>query len=92
MCLHREGRRILQFFDFEALVVVRRCWQQIISLMRGAFLQQFPPDRQPTFTLNVRRRMDDNSSVIEVLVRARNFRSGEPGLQTRRSHDELARQ
>ena len=92
MCLHREGRRILQLFDFEALEVVRRCWQQIISLMRCALLQQFPPDGQPTFTLNVRRRMDDNSSVIEVLVRAGNFRSGEPGLQTRRSHNELARQ
>ena len=80
MCLHREGRRILQFFDFEALVIVRRCWQQIISLMRRAFLQQFPPDREPTFTLNVRRRMDDNCPVIEVLVGARNFRPGEPGL------------
>ena len=83
MCLHREGRRILQFFDFEALVIVRRCRQQIISLMRRTFLQHLPSDQQPTLALNVCRRVNDNRPVIEVLVRARNFRPGEPGLQTR---------
>ena len=60
--------------------------------MRGSILQQIPSDRKPTFTLNMCRRMDDNSSEVEVLVRTRNFRPGEPGLQARRGHDEVARE
>ena len=92
MRLHREGRRIFQLLGFKTLEVVRRCWQQLVSFMTGSIQQQFPSDRQPIFALNIRRRMDDNSSEIEVFVRARNFRPGEPGLQARRSHDEVARQ